>query len=100
MARVREWRRFGSLLEAQVSADLQLARGGYRAADHAVIAVTLDGAIGVQRGRCKGGVRSGERRRIGEIEGFADELELELSVFEAEGLGNVHVHVEEARAAQ
>src|ERR1035441_1172318 len=36
----------------------------------------------------------------GQVEGFAAELELDPSFFEAEGAGNVLVHVEQARAAQ
>src|ERR1019366_3662773 len=46
-----------------------------------------------------GSVRSGERRRIGQVECFADELQFDL-LFDAEGAGNVLVDVEEARAAQ
>ena len=46
-------RLFALRLEAHVRADLQLARSGYGAADHAVVAVALDGAIGVQRGAAK-----------------------------------------------
>src|ERR1019366_7547244 len=86
--------------ETQTRADLQLARGGGGAGDHAVVPIALDGAVGVQRGCGKGGIRNGERRRIGQVEGFAAELELDPSFFEAEGAGNVLVHVEQARAAQ
>src|ERR1019366_2184198 len=46
-----------------------------------------------------GSVRSGERRRIGQVEGLADELQFDL-LFDGEGAGNVLVDVEEARAAQ
>src|SRR6266567_825812 len=87
------------ILEPQVSSHLEIARAGYGVADYGE-SVIVDRA-------CRGVVdpaasapRVGERHRVGEVESFTDQLELELVFFEREGSIDALIDLEKTGTTQ
>src|SRR5713101_1331960 len=85
--------------ESQVSSHLEIARAGLGVADYGESIIVDSARRGVANPAARA-PRVGERHRVGQVESFTHQLELEFVLFEREGSIDALVELEKTGSAQ